>query len=104
MPFQEQIPDQISGVPRRAECEGGPEAASAWHDNQSRIQTPEPERATDGCLKVLRQLCKHSDNERMHRFLLLHSTASLFSPQSSSQRRLCLELNITAEQMEIEFL
>lgn len=62
-------------------------------------------RATNESLKVLRQLCKHFDNERMHppRPSSAFNSISLLS-QSSSQSCLCLELYTTAQQMEIEFL
>lgn len=63
-PFKSEFMTGSPG-PSAAECEGGLEATSAWHDNQS--QTPSPG-ATNECLKVLRQLCKHFDNERMHLF------------------------------------
>lgn len=57
-------------------------AVSARHNNQSQIQTRAPQRwaaATNECLNVSRQLCKHADNEREASFFCIQQhLSSLF--------------------------
>lgn len=56
--FKSKIPTRSPG-PSAAECEGGLEAVSAWHDNQKSNSNPSPG-ATNECLKVLRQLSENA--------------------------------------------
>lgn len=54
-------------------------AVSARHNNQSQIQTRAPQRwaaATNECLNVSRQLCKHADNEREASFFCIQQLLS----------------------------